>query len=261
VNAVEALDAALDAAGDAGFFEAVAQNAFNSRHEGFALFAARLDGYADLFVSDGIDVFETEVFEFAANLAHAEPVRDGSVDFERLSRDLLLALGIEMLEGAHVVEAVGELDEDDADVVDHGEHHLAEVLGLRFFAGREIDLADLGYAFDDVGDLFAEFLADFNGGDRGVFDGVVEEAGGDGNGVHFHVGENVADFERMYEVGLAGSAVLSSVVFLGEFVGSFNEVEIVVGTVLAQLFHQLAEAGDREHVGRDLFAQRRHDRF
>ena len=101
-----------------------------------------------------------------------------------------------MFEGAHVVQAVGELDEDHADVVDHGQHHLADVLGLRFFAGGEIDSADLGDAFDDVRDLFAEFLGDFNGGDRGVFDGIVQQAGGDGNGVHLHVGENVGDFEE-----------------------------------------------------------------
>src|ERR1700690_3231118 len=112
MDAVEALDAALDAAGDAGFLEAVAQHAFNPRHEGLSLFAARLDGNADLLESDGIDVFKTEVFEFAANLAHAETVRDGGVDFERLLGDFLLAFGIEMLEGAHVVQAVRQFDED-----------------------------------------------------------------------------------------------------------------------------------------------------
>ncbi len=209
----------------------------------------------------GSTILESEVFEFATNLAHAETVGDGGVNFERLAGDFLLAFGIEMFERAHVVQAVGELDEDDADVVDHGEHHFAEVLGLRFFSGREINLADLGDALDDVGNLFAEFLADFNGGDRGVFDRVVEQAGGDGNGIHFHVGENVADFERMHQVGLARGPGLSRVVLLGEFVGSLDQVEVVVGTVLAQLPHQLAEAGHREHVGRNLLTQRRHDRF
>ena len=144
------------------------------------------------------------------------------------------------------------------DVVDHGNHHFAEVLRLRFFSGREVDFADLGDALDDVGNLFAEFLTDFNGGDRGVFDGVVKETGGDGDGIHFHVGENVADFERMHQVGFAGRAGLSGVVLLGKFVGFFYEIEVVVGTVLAQLLHQLAEAGHREHVGRDLLTQRRH---
>lgn len=65
----------------------------------------------------------------------------------------------------------------------------------------------------------------------------------------------------MDEIGLAGGAELSCVVLLGEFVGFFYEVEIVVGTVLAELFHELAEAGYGEYVGCDLLAQRRHDRF
>ena len=112
-----------------------------------------------------------------------------------------------------------------------------------------------------MGDLLAEFLADFDGRDRGIFDGIVKQAGGDGDGIHLHVGQNVADFERMDEIGLAGGAVLSGVVLLGELVGFLDQIEIVVGTVLAQLPHQLAEAGDREHAGRDLFTQRRHDRF
>src|SRR6266536_800951 len=65
----------------------------------------------------------------------------------------------------------------------------------------------------------------------------------------------------MHQVGLAGSARLAGVVFLGEFVGFLDQVEVVVGPVFAQLPHQLAEAGHREHVGRDLFTQRRHDGF
>jgi hypothetical protein len=85
-------------------------------------------------VGDGIDVLETQVFQFAANLAHAQPVRDGSIDVEGLSRDFLLAIRVEMLERAHVVQPVRKFDQDDANVVDHGQHHLAEVLRLRLFA-------------------------------------------------------------------------------------------------------------------------------
>ena len=85
-----------------------------------------------------------------------------------------------MFERAHVVQSVGEFDEYDADVIDHGEHHLAQVFSLRFLARGEIDLADLGDAFDDVRDLLTKFFADVDDGDRGVFDGVVEQAGGDG---------------------------------------------------------------------------------
>ena len=108
---------------------------------------------------------------------------DRSVDFLRLSRDLYLAFGTQVPQCAHVVQAVGELDHDHADVVHHGEHHLADTLGLRLFARRELDFADLGDALDDVRDLLAEFRADVVHRDGGVFHGVVQQAGGDGRGV------------------------------------------------------------------------------
>ena len=70
-----------------------------------------------------------------------------------------------MFQGAHIVQAIGQFDQDDADVVDHGEHHLAQVFCLLLFAGGEVDLADLGDAFYDVRDLLAEFFADVDDGD------------------------------------------------------------------------------------------------
>ena len=105
--------------------------------------------------------------------------------------------------------------EHHADVVDHGEHHLAQVFGLLFLAGGEVDLADLGDALDDVGDLLAEFLADVDDGDRGVFDRVVQQAGRDGDRVHFHFGENQRNFQGMNQVRLAGGAGLAFVMLSG----------------------------------------------
>jgi len=63
--------------------------------------------------------------------------------FEGFAGDGALALGREVLEGAHVVQAVGELDEDDADIADHSEEHLADVLGLASFAIGELILSIL----------------------------------------------------------------------------------------------------------------------
>ena len=76
-----------------------------------------------------------------------------------------MALGLKVLERAHVVQAVRQFDQHDANVVHHGQHHLAQVFGLLLLARGEVDLADLGDAFDDVRDLFAEFLADVNNRD------------------------------------------------------------------------------------------------
>ena len=131
------------------------------------------------------------------------------------------------------MEAVGELDDDDADIGDHGEEHLADVLGLVIFAVGELDLVELGDAFDDVGDLLAEALLDFGGGDVGVFDGVVEQAGGDGGGVHLQLGEDEGDFEGMNDVGFARGALLAGVVAGGELPGLFDAGKVVFGACLA----------------------------
>ena len=163
----------------------------------------RVDLGAQRLVGLRLEVAERQLLELVLDLAHAEAVGDRRVDVARLLRDLDAALLGQVAERPHVVQPVGELHEDDADVVDHREQHLAEVLGLPLLARRERNGADLGHPLDDVGDLGAEQLLDALDGRQRVFDDVVEEAGGDGHGVELHVGEEVGDGERMDEVGLA----------------------------------------------------------
>ena len=191
-DAVDALDAGFDPRLDIVLVQLLLDDALHLGQEGFALFAAGLDGVLDLVVGDGVDILEGEVFKFAANLAHAQAVRDGRVDVQGLARDLLLAVRREILQRAHVVQAVGQLDEHHADVIHHGQHHLANVFGLRFFGGGEVDLADLGDALDDVRDLLAELRLDLVDGDGGVFDRVMQKSGGDGGGVEPHVRQQMA---------------------------------------------------------------------
>ena len=150
-----------------------------------------------------LEVLERQLLELVLDLAHAEPVGDRGVDVARLLRDLDAPLLRQVVQRPHVVEPVGELDEDDADVVDHRQQHLAEVLRLPLLAGRERDGAELGDPFDDVGDVGAEQLLDALDRRLGVFDDVVEQPGGDRHDVELHVGELIRDLQRMDEVGLA----------------------------------------------------------
>ncbi len=96
--------------------------------------AAALELRGQLAVVLRVEVLEGEVFQLAADAAHAEAVRDGREDVEGLLRDAAALLGLEVLERAHVVQAVGELDEHDAHVVHHRQQHLADVLGLLLLA-------------------------------------------------------------------------------------------------------------------------------
>ena len=57
------------------------------------------------------------------------------------------------------MQPVGELDQDDPDVLGHRDHHLAVVLGLAVVAALEGDARELGHAVHELGDLLAELVS------------------------------------------------------------------------------------------------------
>ena len=146
--------------------------------------------------------------------------------------------GLQVAQRAHVVQAVGQFDHDDADVLHHGEQHLAEALGLAVFGGEYIELGELGDAIDAARHLVAELLAHLFDGDAGVLHDVVQQAGLHGHHVHPHVGQNVRHHDGMDHVGLAGIAGLALVILAGETEGLLERGEIVLGAVLADLGFQ-----------------------
>jgi hypothetical protein len=140
----------------------------------------------DLLVLARVQGREREVLELPLDRVDAEAVGDRRVDVERLARLVHLLLLGHRLDRAHVVQAVGELDQDDPDVGGHRDHHLAVVLGLRLVAGLEGDAGQLGDAVDEPGDLLAEALAHLLDRRRGVLDGVVQQRRAQRLGVQAH---------------------------------------------------------------------------
>ena len=133
------------------------------------------------------------------------------VDLERLARLLHLLLLAEVLDRPHVVEAVRELDEDDADVLRHREHHLPVVLRLRLLAALELDPRQLRDALDELADLVAELGAHLLDRRVGVLDDVVEQRGGERRVVGVQLGEDPRDAERVDDEVLAAAALLALV--------------------------------------------------
>ena len=142
----------------------------------------------------------------------------------------------------HVVEPVGQLDEDHADVVDHRQEHLPEVLRLAFLAGGEADRADFGDPLDHMGDFGAEKLANPVDGGEGVLDDVVEQAGRDRHDVQFHVGEEVGHGQGVNQVGLPGMAHLAAVLEGGKDIGPPEQLNVGVRAVGTDFFEQILEA-------------------
>ena len=254
MDAEQTLDAAVDVEdGHLRFGQLGGDRVFQILDEPFRRAAPRLHVLPERLVRLRLEILERQLLQLVLDLAHPEPVRDRRVDVARLLRDLHAAIFGKMVECPHVVKAIGELHEDDADVVHHREQHLPEILGLPLFARRERNRADLGDAFDDVRDLGTEQLLDPLDRGQRVLDDVVQQPGGDGNGVELHVGEEVGHGQRMNQVGLAGVAHLAAVLEGREDVRAPQQLDVGVGAVGANLLEKIFEAN---HENRCLTAYR-----
>ena len=147
-------------------------------------------------VGFGVAPLEGELLELLAHALHAHAAGERRIDLERLLGDALAALRLHVLERAHVVQAVGELDQQHADVARDGDQELAEVLRLLGLLGDEVEPLDLGEAVDEGADLLAEHLVDLGARDVGVLDHVVQQRGGNGGVVELQLGQDRRDFER-----------------------------------------------------------------
>jgi hypothetical protein len=171
----------------------------------------------------------------------AEPVGERRVDLEGLAGLLRLLLFRLVLDRPHVVEAVGELDEDDADVLRHRDDHLPVVLGLRLFAALEGDPRQLRHSFDELGDLGTELGPDLLEVGAGVLDDVVEKRRRDRLLVEVELGADPRDAEGVVDELLARAPHLALVRALGDGEGVAQKILVDVRVVALDLGDQLVD--------------------
>ena len=193
---------------DLRFFELFAYLHDGVIDEGLALLTLLLDALDEVIVFLGLEITQAEVFEFPFDVRDAEAVCERRVDFDGLFRDALLLLARHVFERPHVVQAVRELDHDDADVLCHREEHLAVRLELLLLARLVLDARELCHAVDEFRDFLAEHLLElFRRVDR-VLDDIMEERRRDRDVVDMELRENLGDVQRMDDVLLARNALL-----------------------------------------------------
>ena len=175
VDAVYMLDAAEYRGVDALGVEPLLHFFLNAGHERFQLRHTLLKGLGYLVVAGRVEVLEREVFKLPFRALHTETVRDGGVYLHRFKRFYALLFGGLIGHRAHVVQTVGNLDENDADVLGHGHEHLAQVLHLFVLFAGVLHTGQLRDALDDVRNRRAELAGDVGVGEVRVLNHVVQQ--------------------------------------------------------------------------------------
>jgi hypothetical protein len=235
----------LGSAGDVGGEALLRQLAREHlAHLGDVLGALRLGGL-DLLLQVGVrarlEVAEAQVLQLALEAGDAQAVRQRRVDLHGLAGDAVLSVGAHVLERAHVVEAVAELDQEHADVARHRHQHLAEVLRLPVLLRGEVDLGELGHPVDEEGDLGPELALDVGRGRQRVLDDVVEQAGTDAGGVELEAGDHLRHARRVRKVRIAALARLPFVRPLAVGVGPGDQVDIRAWLVASNTIDDFVE--------------------
>ena len=213
-------------------------------HAGEVLLAGRGalgDEAHDLVVDLRVERREGEVLELPLDGVHAEAVREGRVDLERLVGLALGRLGADVAPGARVVQPVGELDDEDPDVAGHRDDHLAHGLGLRGLAVG--DLVELGDAVDEHRDLVAEVAPQLVEAVCRVLDGVVQQRRRERRRRHAELGEDRRHGERVRDVRVAALAHLALVRMLGDGIRPLDDRQVGLRVVLADGRHEGLEDG------------------
>ena len=102
---------------------------------------------------------------------------NGGIDLHGLAGFFLLFLRFHVLERSHVMEPVRQLDDDDTDILRHGQEHLPQILGLQLhLIHGPGQLSQLRDAVDKKRHLFPKLFSQLIQGHNRVFHHIVKDS-------------------------------------------------------------------------------------
>ena len=156
VNAVKILRASLNFA----LNMLLVQMFFNFRHclvnHGFPFAALYFNLFHKVVVNFRLHITEGQILKLPLNGVNAETVCKRRVNFHCFARNGLLLMHRHILHGAHVVQAVGQLNHNNAYILGHRQKHFAVVFNLLVLFADVFNFAELGNAVNKVCHLHAE---------------------------------------------------------------------------------------------------------
>ena len=230
---------ALHLRDDAAFGQLLGQLAFDVADELAIVRLEIVEPRLDHGVGFGHQGLESQILQLVAHMLHAHAPGERGIDVQRFLRHPGPLLRGHEMQGAHVVQAIRELDEQHPHILGDGQQQLAKIFRLFGALGDEIQLLELGQAIDQARDLGAEEMLDLLLRGGGVLDRVVQDRSHDGGVVKPEVGEDGGDFERMGEIRIARRSLLLTMSLHGVDIGAVQQIFVGVRIVAPHAVNQI----------------------
>ena len=179
----------------------------------------------------------TAILKLLHNRSDTESVRQRSIDFHGFMGYAALLLHRLCVDGTHIVQTIGKLYYDYANVLCHCHEHFAYILRLLLLLGGVVDLfylLQLGNAVNQICNVRAKFLFDFLKGNIGVLHNVVQKRRYHRIRIHAKLDGYLCCFNRVDDIWFPACAELTGMGFFGKKICLLNAFHIVA---LARVYH------------------------
>ena len=228
IDGEEVLHTTADLGIDARLLDMLRDFRDNVFDPGFSRFLLQVNLRREIIVDVRLEVLQRQIIHLDLDLTDTETLCERGIDLKGLTRLLLLLRRRLVLQRAEIMETVGELDDDDTDILRHRHEHLPEILGLHLhLIGVEIELCQLCDAIDEQRHIRIKFLRDFIERHAGILDDVVQKSRGDGFLIHLEIGENDSNTKRVNDVRFTRFTLLILMLLLRYLVGLLDHAEII----------------------------------
>ena len=149
-------------------------------------------------------------------------MREWRIDIQRFLRDPSLFIKRSGSNRAHIVQTVGKLDDQHAQVASHGYKHLSHRRRLLGLSRIKLQPLQLRQSINNAGDFGSEIALDIRQRDFGIFDSIVQECSNQRHLVQANFRDNSCHGQRMTDIQLATHTGLMLMRGTSHRVGSIN---------------------------------------
>ena len=143
-----------------------------------AAFAAQeIQARDDAVARVGVQFGKGKILQLILHFLDADALGQRRINFQRFARDAAALFGVfQMMQRAHIVQPVRQLDQQHADIFRHREDQFAEIFRLLGLIGLQFDARQLGDAVNQPRDAGAELFLDILERGERILDRIMQQA-------------------------------------------------------------------------------------